>query len=350
MAHEINKHDVLAFTGSRSRIWHGIGNPIEDGLDAQTAFEQNGLGWKTVLEPVFRKRQLIDADGFPIIGDDGEPAHEMIEIPEHRYHSRADIDLGLGMVSDGYQAFENQDLAKFADALAGEDAAVTVSTCGSLYDCRRVFALVKLPQVIRATSEDVSEQYVCVSNGHGGHASFSVYPTSIRVVCANTLRWSERDAGKGLRFRHTGRFEDKVRMARQVLGTAQRENEKFQEAVTALVDKKLSSDQVLEFMNKAWEVSFGKLGNLEGDALAKMVAKRDAMVQEWIGRMSNERNSLRGIEGSAWSALNAVTEWQDHGRGRFKSVQESQARVHSNLFGSSAVAKMRVYRTALQLV
>jgi len=350
MAHEINKHDVLAFTGSRSRIWHGIGNPIEDGLDAQAAFAQNGLGWKTVLEPVYRKRQLLDADGFPIIGDDGEPAHEMIEIPEHRYHSRADIDLGLGMVSDGYQAFENQDLAKFADALAGEDAAVTVSTCGSLYDCRRVFALVKLPQVIRATSEDVSEQYVCVSNGHGGHASFSVYPTSIRVVCANTLRWSERDMGRGLSFRHTGDMDAKIAAAKVVLGTAVQETEKFQEAVTALVSTSLSVEQAKHFMEQAWEGAYGKIGRLEGEALAKMTAKRDEQVREFLGLMENERNSMPGIAGTAWAALNAFTEFQDHGRGRFKAVAESEARAHSNLFGSSSQAKTRAFRAALALV
>ncbi len=349
MSHEINKNDVFAFTGNRNQIWHGIGNQIEEGLDAQTAFQQQGLGWKTVLEPVYRKRQLVDADGFPIVGEDGLPSTEMVEVTNHRFHSRED-GLPLGMVSEGYQPFENQDLARFADSIAGEDAAVTVSTCGSLYDCRRVFVLVKLPEVVRATKDDVSEQYVCVSNGHGGHASFSVYPTSIRVVCANTLRWSERDAGKGLRFRHTGNFEDKVAMARTVLGTAKRENAKFQEAVTALVNTQLSVGQVREFMEQAWEAAHGKLTNLEGEALVKMTSKRDAGVEEWLMLMANEKNSMPGIEGTLWSAMNAATEWEDHQRGRFKSVKESQARVHSNLFGSAAVAKMRIYRTALSLV
>ena len=333
MAHHIEQNDNFAFTGNRRNIWHGIGQEIPEGMDAQTAFEQVGLGWKTELQPVYRK-----------VGE------EFVEVGAHRMHVRADNQLELGMVSDGYQPFENQDLARFADALAGEDAAVTVSTCGSLYDCKRVFALVKLPEVIRATADDISEQYVLIGNGHGGFASFSVYPTSVRVVCANTLRWSEKDAGKGISFRHTGNFDEKVKMARTVLGIARKENERFQEQVTALVNTDLSVGMAREFMERAWELAYGKLKNVEGEALAKMVAKRDAQVNEWLALMDNERNSMPGIRGSAWAALNAVTEYHDHLRGRFKSVQESDARVHSNLFGTSAVAKTRTFRAALQLV
>jgi len=350
MSHEINKNDTFAFTGSRTNIWHGLGNEIEEGLSAEQAFVDQGLGWRTVLEPVYRKHLLVDDAGFPLMAEDGSQASKMIEVEGHRYHSRQDIDLGLGMVSDGYKPVENIDLARFADALAGADAAVNVSTCGSLYNCRRIFVLVKLPQVVRATKDDVSEQYVLIGNGHGGFASLSVYPTSIRVVCANTLRWSERDMGRGLSFRHTGDMDAKIAAAKVVLGTAVKETEKFQEAVTALVSTSLSVEQAKHFMEQAWEGAYGKIGRLEGEALAKMTAKRDEQVREFLGLMENERNSMPGIAGTAWAALNAFTEFQDHGRGRFKAVAESEARAHSNLFGSSSQAKTRAFRAALALV
>jgi phage/plasmid-like protein (TIGR03299 family) len=332
MAHNIEKNDALAFTGSRQRIWHGIGEQIPEGLSAQEAFEKIGLGWKTKLRPVFCLSNDL----------------EMVPCDGHMMHVRSDNGLQLGMVTDGYRPFENQDLARFADLLAGEDAAVTVSTAGSLFNCRRVFALVKLPEVIRATSEDISELYILCSNGHGGFASFSVYPTSVRVVCANTLRMSERDAGKGISFRHTGDFSEKVKMARLVLGTAKQETQRFQEQVNALVGCNLSVGQAREFMNQAWEIAFGKLDNVRREDLPKMLAKRDVMVEEWLGMMENERNSMPGIKGTLWSALNAVTEYHDHERGRFKP--ESEARLHSNLFGVSALAKRRTLRAALQLV
>ena len=342
MSHEIHENDRFGYVGQKA--WHGLGAELEAGLDAVGAFEKLGIGWRTELAPVFATVKVPDGterDGKPVL------VEKQIECPDYRLHIRADNQQVLGMVSDGYQPFENMDLARFADALAGEDAAVTVETAGTLYDNRRVFVLVKLPQVVQATSEDISEQYVLVSNGHGGHASFAIYPTSIRVVCANTLRWSERDAGKGLRFRHTGQFDEKVAMARTVLGTAQKETEKFQEQVTALVETNLRGEKLTEFMRRAWEASYGKLKNLEGVALAKMVSKRDAQINHWLELCENERNAMDGIRGTAWSALNAVTEFHDHERGRFKEIGESAGRVHSNLFGASSVAKMRTFRLAL---
>ncbi len=338
MAHEIHKRDRFGHVGEPG--WHGIGRPLPEGIDAQQAFQRMGIGWKTELLPLFGKSNEQSSTG----------GHILIPCPDHRVHVRSDTRQILGVVSKGYQPFENQDLAKFADALAGEDAAVTVETAGTLYDCRRVFALVKLPYSVHAAADDRLDLYVLVANGHGGVACFSVWPTSIRVVCANTFRMSERDAGKGLRFRHTGDFDEKVRMARKVLGTAQREAKLFEEKVKALVGANLSIEGAKMFMERAWEISFGKLDNLEGESLIKMTAKRDVEVADWLDRMDNERNNLPGISGTLWSAFNAVTEWHDHERGRSLPVKQSQVRLHSNLFGVSSVAKMKTFRHALTLV
>lgn len=335
MSHEIRTNDSFGYVGRKA--WHGLGRELAAGIDAETAFPKLGIGWKTDLLPIYCERLT-------------EAGVERVEVPSHRLHVRADNGEQLGMVSDGYKPFENMDLARFADALAGSDSAVQIETAGTLYGNRRVFALVRLPQVVRATSEDVSTQYVLLSNGHGGTASFAVYPTSVRVVCANTLAYSSKDAARGVSFRHTGDFDEKLRMARKVLGTAAEEVKKFQEMVSALVRTDLSVGQAREFMEKAWTASFGKLDRLEDEALIRMRAKRDAEIEQWLGMMENERNSLPGIRGTAWAALNAVTEFHDHERGRFKSVHEGDGRVHSNLFGSSARAKSKVLKLALATV
>lgn len=340
MAHEIQETDRFGETRKNGqRAWHGLGMEIDEGMDAETAFPLIGLDWETELLPVFC--EFITKEGV-----------ERIDITEHRMHVRRDTRTRLGMVGDGYKPFDNGDLAKFADALAGADAAVRVETAGSLYNSRRVFACVRLPEVVRASASDELHQYIVVSNGHGGFASFSCYPTSVRVVCANTLRWSERDASKGLQFRHTGDFEQKVAMARKCLGIAREETQKFQEQVTRLVACTPAGIEIRTFMELAWEDAFGKLDReeMEEDTYAKMVAKRDEEVEDWLARMENERNSLPGIKGSLWAAFNAVTEYHDHERGRFKGVSESDARVHSNLFGASHGAKLKTFRRALEMV
>lgn len=336
MAHRIDKNDNFGFIGERSRIWHGLGLQIDEGLTAREAFPQIGLDWDTELLPVY-----ADMGG------------QRIEVPSHRIHIRKDTQDVLGVVTDGYEKIENGQLADFVDALAGEDAACSVETAGSLYSGRKVFCLVKLPTIIKAAAEDLTDTYVCVSNGHGGFAAFSVFPTSVRVVCANTYNYADaRDAGKGIKFRHSGDMADKIKQARTALGIALKETEKFQEKVTALVGVGLDVDTTRAFMEMAWEDCFGRINpeKLEKEALEKLTQKRDNTVAQWLAKMEEPNQQIKGIAGTAWAAFNSVTEWMDHDRGRFKSIQESDARAHSNLFGTSSADKTKVMRRALELV
>jgi phage/plasmid-like protein (TIGR03299 family) len=319
----------------RQRAWHGLGNGIPEGLNAVEAFEQEGIDWETEMAPI----QCLATSGI-------------ISIPKHFAHIRKDTGDLLGMVTDEYKPFENIDLARLADSLAGADKAVSVETVGTLYAGRRVFVLVKLPHEIRVgkNGEDVMEQYVLVANGHGGFAVTACYPTSIRVVCANTLRWSERDVLKGIRFRHTGDFDSKVAQAKLALGTAMEESLKFEERVKALYGTKLSKGQMLHFLETTFDDIFGKRDSeAPADFLEKYDAKRTEILAQWYANLDDAQQRIDGIGGTAWSAYNAVSMYSDHQRGRFRGIDESDARVAANLFGVAHREKSKAFRNALAL-
>jgi phage/plasmid-like protein (TIGR03299 family) len=335
MAHAITDQDNFAFTGNRDRIWHRLGQQIPEGLSAEDAFPLVGLDWETELEPVYYK----------VKGKE-------VELTENRVHVRKDTGAPLGLVSDGYKPIDNGDLAKFADHLLGADAAASISTCGSLLGGKRVFALLQMPKSFEVVKGDGVETYILLSNGHGGFASFNVYPTSIRVVCDNTLSWSERDLGRGVRFHHTGDLDAKLEQARVIMGLAVREAELFEEQVRALANKDLSKGQIRDFMRMAFVASFGKSPDKETqpEAHERWTVRYTEHVKDWIGRMDNEQNSLPGIQGTAWSALNAYTQWSDHDRGgKWMESRPHDHRVHSNLFGVAASAKKKMLTRALQL-
>ena len=339
MVHGIQDTDRFGEVGKRA--WHGLGIEIPDGLSAEEGFEQIGLGWRTTLAPVFAEVEGMGADG---------PTKLRIPIPEKRAHYRTDTMELLGVVSDGYQPLENMDLARFADALsAADDGKVVIETGGSLHRGRRVFACVKLPEQVRATTEDVMDQYVLVSNGHGGTASFACYPTSVRVVCANTLMWSEADVARGLRFFHLGSMEDKLKNARNALGIARKETARFQEQVTALVGLQLDRATMKELAEDIYYRCFGKIdAKLEPESKAKLEAKRDEVVGAWLANLDDERQNLNGITGSGWAFYNAISQWNDHERGRFGEDRNGQ--ISSNLFGVSSVHKRKAFRRILQAV
>lgn len=340
MAHGITNTDSVGIVGTRG--WHGLGKPLPAGLDARSGFQHLGIDWPVELAPVYAEVQRgVDEDGNPIL--------RRIRLEGHRAHIRMDNDTPLGVVTDGYQQVTNADLADLLDSLAGQDAANTLESAGSLFGGRRVFGCIRLPTSIRVGA-DIVETFVVVSNGNGGFAGLNIYPTSIRPECNNMLRWSERDLGKGITFRHSGDMSEKVKQARVAMGLAQREVLAFEKQVHALAAAKLSTGQVRDFMAIAYDDTFGLLPDRaeQPEAYEKLSAKRAEVLARWVANLEDKRQQVAGIQGSAWQALNAITQWHDHERGRMKA--DSEQRLHSNLFGQSNRDKQVALRTAMRTI
>lgn len=345
MAHEIRADDVFGEVQIRGeKAWHGLGVEINDGMKAWPAFQEIGLDWETQLLPLVC--QFKDDAG----------KKKQFKVPTHSAHIRTDTMGLLGVVGSGYKPISNKALAEFADVLAEADKQVTVETAGSLRNGRQVFTLVRLPQDISVTDEDVLHQYVLIRNSHDGSAAFQIYPTSVRVVCANTLRLSERDICRGIQFQHTGDIKQKIDHARLALGLIGDQTKRFEAQVRVLAAKHLKKDEVAEYFRTVYDASFGVVPEQDEsdpkDArrFERQIARRDVILQAWQENMESDQQTIAGIKGTAWAAYNAVSFYHDHQRGRFLPVRESEGRVHSNLFGTSNDCKQTAFKQALALV
>ena len=341
MAHEIESTDAFGEVQENGeRAWHGLGVEIPNGVGAWDAFQQIGLDWETELCPLTTVVETSQGT-------------KRVPIEKHFAHVRKDTENVLGVVSEGYKPISNRELADFADALVGADAAVVTETAGSLRHGKRVFALVRLPKAIEVTDEDILNQYVLLSNSHDGSSAFQVYPTSVRVVCANTLRMSERDSIRGIRFQHTGAIDQKIHAARAALGVVLKSGEYFEEQVRALADRKLSKKEVDNYFVDVYTKTYRQVNEdaaADGDETAqRQLERRKEVINEWEQNMEDRRQMLPGIKGTAWAACNAVTQWHDHDRGRMGPVKDSKSRVHSNLFGASHQSKRIAFNKALEL-
>lgn len=323
MAHEITSKDAFGYVGEKA--WHGLGVEMEAGLSAQEAFNRLGLGWSTELHPV---PALTLPDG------------RKVTVADSRLHVRMDTATCLGIVGKDYKAIPNQQMAEFADALAGEDKAIRVETGGSLRGGKRVFVLVKLPGDTEVLDGDQLKNYVCISNGHDGLNAFRVFFTPIRVVCANTLAMAEGTL-TGARFAHDGDVTKKIELARTALGILSRHSEQFVDNARKMAKVSLTKEKINDYFDIVYGRTFGD----------EMTEKHtNDTLGLWRGNLSEAKNTVRSTEGTAWHAMNAVTFYHDHQRGRFKEVAESEGRVHSNLFGASANAKQIAYNEAMKLV
>jgi hypothetical protein len=174
----------------------------------------------------------------------------------------------------------------------------------------------------------------------------------VRVVCQNTLSLSERDMGTGVRFHHTGDVTAKLDVAAKLMAHSVADAERFNAQATALAQRDLSADDVTRFFGAAFLATFGAAPTHSGDGnlLAKWMEKRERMLKDWMERFEGERQTLPGIQGTAWAAVNAYTEWSDHDRGGAWANKDEGVRFESAMFGNQAAAKKKVLAAALTLV
>ena len=75
------------------------------------------------------------------------------------------------------------------------------------------------------------------------------------------------------------------------------------------------------------------------------------ILESLLSNFENPRNNLPGIQGSIWSALNAVSEWTYHGiRVHGQGVVQLDNRLNSIWFGAADRIKQDAFQAALMMM
>jgi len=369
MSHEIDFSlgRAAVFTTGKP-AWHGLGTTVAEAQTAEQAIELAGQNWSVGMYPLTtwtEDRASIDCDDYRAI-------------------VREDIGRVLGVVGPGYTPFQNRHVFEFLDSLTAEG--MKYESAGALKGGKRVWMLARMPGEARVGRDDVSYPYALASTGHDGCNAIKILPTATRVVCWNTLTAAiATGRERTLNIRHTANAKERLGQARKTLGLIQEEFAKHGQAMQALAARKLNSAESSAYFQELFptrtesraqalhEVRHAmgaglldsildqQTGHAEivSELLAGHFARTEAeanrnrgILQQIMENYESERNNLPGIEHSAWSALNAVTEYVDHDRkSRGRNDQErAENRLQSNWFGSGAQLKNQAYQAALQLV
>lgn len=325
MAHNLNIREgraAMFYTGERP--WHGLGTALDRPATAREAIVAAGLDWG--VEP-----QPLSTAGGTII-------------PDHRAIIRGDTGTCLGVVGTGYIPIQNAEAFGFFDAVVG-DGGARYHTAGALGRGERVWMLAQLPGELRvAGTDDVSEKFLLLANSHDGTSSLRMFFTPVRVVCQNTLNVALQGAGpqQGVSIRHTGDITAKVAEARRALGLAIRYYDGLEDRINRLAAIPLRRREVEAYLADLVP------DNPEAGNKSRTQNIRAAMLHNFE---EGRGNRMPGIRGTAWAALNAVTEYVDHQR---STVGESELdirghRLASQWFGSGARLKARAWSKALEL-
>lgn len=366
MAHEILNNDRVVST---KRAWHRLEHRIPAGLTAREGIAQ-ALPWETELVPV--QAVIPDVNGW-------EGGNVTVTVPDYLAHIRSDDDSVLAIVGKNYQPVPNKVLAEFADSLVGADGTVTVESAGSLRGGKRVFMCAKVGGFNVGERGDHVDSYLTITNTHDGTGAFRAYFSTVRIVCMNTFRYSNSRAGKaGFWFKHTGDVKAKIEEAQQALGFAQKAEEQAARGAEELAAQAVTDPFVRSYFDLVYERTFGKRPEpkqiitqdeqvaIGGGLLDQMLADRDASPAQVLDKAVAEYDEKRGAviaqwtknhagdpaAGTMWGAMNAVTEFHDHqrGRGEIQERKLTDARMHSNLFGTSSLDKQKAMDVAFEIV
>ena len=330
MPHEIDQ------TAGRAAVftvgtppWHGLGTTVASAVTSQEAIGLAGLDWLVEQWPV----SAIAPDGTAT-----KPTGRFLA------NVRSDTSAVLGVVSSKYRPFQNHEAFAFADAIVGEGLA-KYETAGGLRGGRRVWMLLRLPEELKVGAGDSLRPYLLLFNSHDASSPLRAVLTTVRVVCQNTLNLAMGIAGsEGVTIRHRGELQAQVDQARVTLGLAHRRLKAFGDEILAM---------------KRVPMTGGRLGRYFNDVLPELPKhptdrerkNREAALEKLHANFTDGTNTVGGMRGTLWAALNAATEYADYQR-RFRGTDQAakaENRLDSIWFGSANEFKQQAYRAAVEL-
>lgn len=342
MAHDITAQDQVALY--RTPAWHGIGNVIQSEMSPMEAMKAAELDWEVAA--------VVPDWTYGGITRPSETAQCILRLPREGKLDRAgnpEEIIELGRTGPEWTPIQNHEM--FALAEAGAGMGVKIESAGSLSQGRRVFTLLRGDSFMADGKADQVFKYLLLCMGHDGELTLRAQPTSIRVVCKNTLRM----ALKGNNFfsiRHTGDIKGKLTEMATAIAHFRKTGDEFQDAVQVLHRKKMNEESLRTFWQEAWMFLNGEK---EGEvATPRRGARAKEDLWNWQASMETERMELGADDVTLWLAMNAVTrhiQYREPGKSLLNSpINHADIRQRENLMGKFENRSAHIFKRALALV
>lgn len=340
MGHEITSTDSLVL--HRKKAWHGLGIVVDKAMSPVEALELAGMDWEVQQLPVFVKIPLADGTLQEIRLD----SHVM------NYRQGVNDETGfMGLVSSNYQVTQNRYLAEFCQMLSEEGKEVTIESAGTIRGGKKVWFLLK-GEAFEIGDGDKVYPYLLGSNGHDGMTCCAFDPTSVRVVCSNTLHQViPRGTSYGtnrIELRHTTNIKERLEQVRLALREFNSSTGTFRKQVEELQKIQIDREALIRFFVNSYTADFGTPSlNPKTRWEQKAVEKMQAAMGAFVRRFETESH-LSGT--SKWTAFNAYSGWVQHDRPIRSTdpVIVTQRRIDAALFGIDQERTQNAFLRMLQ--
>lgn len=314
MAHNIdmsNDRANVAFRGSRSDVWHKLGQEMAEGMTIKDWAKAAGLDWTAVPQEAF-----ACVDG------------EMIRVPDRYFNVRSDTKHVLGAISDRYQNVQPIDVLHWFERYTAVDDRFELDVAGSLKQGEIIWATATFNGDITVAGE-AHVARLLMSTTFDGSGATNNQATVIRTVCNNTLSAAQFDKRAVVRTRHNTKF-DAAKVAKELASIAQ-SVEVYKLMGDALAKAEMAKEEVATF--------FKSMLDIPAEALAKDITTRKTNQYMDLARAYQTTLAEGAEPDSAWAALQAVTRYVDHDRTTRGAETETEGRFVAAQFGSGAAFK-----------
>lgn len=201
-------------------------------------------------------------------------------------------------------------------------------TAGTLFDGRTGWALIRLDKDI-FVADDAIRTYLLMQTSHDGSSSATYKVCNTRVVCCNTFDMAMAEETGTVEFKipHRGSIEDKIADARRILFAAVNRRQEFKVFAETMLAKKITKTDYEKLVQVLVPVPADTPDRpLTNRMIENVNAKRLAIVR------AAEVEDLDAVRWTAWGALNAVADAEQHMLGK---LPKDDAKKVASLFARS---------------
>jgi phage/plasmid-like protein (TIGR03299 family) len=251
----------------KEKPWHGIGTVVSDAPTSEDAIRIAKLDWSVNQMPIYASDK---------------------EIPGYFANVRSDTNETLGIVQGRYKVQQNAESFAFVDDIINNSQGIKCKyeTAGSLFNGKRTFLLVRLPET------DVLgvkiENYLYFTNSHDGSTGLLAGISNVRVVCNNTLTLAIRNAQRSWTCRHTAIMDSRKEEAAHSLGLAIKYVGSISIEAEEMVSKKISRSNFIKLFQPAL-ISSGA-----SERSAETIVDRITEISAKKADLANFRNTAWG--------------------------------------------------------
>ena len=321
MSHEIdfsNSQANIAVVGDAP--WHRLGQTLQPGQSIEVWATAAGLSHEV-------RRAAVEYQSCV----DGNPVSHMYAEREVLY--RSDTLKPLGVVGKRYKIVQPKQVLDFFAKLA-ENNCFELETAGSLSGGKRIWALAKVSDGAPVIGQDVVKPYVLLATSYDGTLATTARFTSVRVVCSNTLGFATEESGDTIKVAHSAEFNaDDTRLD---LGIAFSGFDRFLIDARKLAKREVNEAFAVEFLKTLLPATVSVKTTNGVKTVTPVPVEETKAYNAILDLFKGEAlgSDLPEASGSAWSLLNATTQYIDHVNGR-----NADSRLASAWFGQGNALK-----------